>query len=590
MWLMFFNGADKIYRTMRKSLRALSRTFPFLFPRKKVVSEAEYISTLPANMRKAARREGIENLLSTFRCDEDIVRRFDATTAIRLWQMWNEVDPRYLELELICAANLPAMDDNGLTDAYAIAYLVPPKPIELLYPNLQREESFSFQRKTEFEQSHEHALISIAKALPLIGPIVDTMHTYINGKPASEPPKPKSVLQRPTAPLADVNEVGSGASTPASVQSITPAATPALMPTDPMQAQHEAALKSSLSSALSSTSNARRPSTEPLPPAIPLVVPSTPSTSDISAQASGSKPSRTPKQWLQSKFTKPAKGVAAASSGVAPAADLPTATVASLSTAEPSAAHPAEELPSTKASPRPLPLSTSRVGALASTPQQLMKGSTASKLVEGSPASKLLEGSPASKLSAGAKKWGKVRTKTAAMRSTNSWIKELYSSASILRTIRRLDFRTAFERLVTLLREMIFGRSFSSLAKMLSGGPVGAQGQYGGTYSRTRPKTLNPTWNQRLELRLAGGELNVATGEYDNADAPYTSLRIELWDRDLLTSDDFIGEVMIPLCPCMDKRQHTYTLPLTDPEGKTGAEGGVLPQGCTVTFKVAYES
>ena len=112
---------------------------------------------------------------------------------------------------------------------------------------------------------------------------------------------------------------------------------------------------------------------------------------------------------------------------------------------------------------------------------------------------------------------------------------------------------------------MIFGRSFSSLAKMLSG----AQWELRAVRRdvlRTRPKTLNPTWNQRLELRLAGGELNVATGEYDNADAPYTSLRIELWDRDLLTSDDFIGEVTIPLCPCMDKRQHTHTLPLTDPE------------------------
>lgn len=93
-------------------------------------------------------------------------------------------------------------------------------------------------------------------------------------------------------------------------------------------------------------------------------------------------------------------------------------------------------------------------------------------------------------------------------------------------------------------------------------------------------------WTQRLELRLGGGEMN-EEGEYDNKHAPFTGLRIELWDRDRLTRDDFIGEVRIPLGPLMDARVHRYELPLTDPEEKCSAEGGVSG---VLTFEVSYES
>ena len=69
--------------------------------------------------------------------------------------------------------------------------------------------------------------------------------------------------------------------------------------------------------------------------------------------------------------------------------------------------------------------------------------------------------------------------------------------------------------------------------------------------------------------------------------APYSALRIELWDRDRLSRDDFIGEVFIALGPLMDGREHEYTLPLTDPEGKCGADDGLTG---TVSFTLAYES
>ena len=78
-----------------------------------------------------------------------------------------------------------------------------------------------------------------------------------------------------------------------------------------------------------------------------------------------------------------------------------------------------------------------------------------------------------------------------------------------------------------------------------------------------------------------------ADGEYDNPHAPWSSVRLELWDRDAFTADDFIGQVCVPLCPLMDARTHRYTLPLADPEGVSKIEGGV--QG-SITFELSYLS
>ena len=126
VWLMFWQGADKLYRVVRKGLKKCSRTLPWLFPSKRQISEAEYVETLPWAMREAAQREGLEGLLGSLRCDHDVTTRFGPSVIIELWSMWNKVDPRYLALDLLGARGIPAMDDTGTTDAYAIAYLVPP--------------------------------------------------------------------------------------------------------------------------------------------------------------------------------------------------------------------------------------------------------------------------------------------------------------------------------------------------------------------------------------------------------------------------------------------------------------------------------
>ena len=70
IWLMFYQGADRIYRLVRGFLKTLVRVAPWLFPQRKQLSEAEYILTLPRRMQGTARREGLEALLASFRCDQ----------------------------------------------------------------------------------------------------------------------------------------------------------------------------------------------------------------------------------------------------------------------------------------------------------------------------------------------------------------------------------------------------------------------------------------------------------------------------------------------------------------------------------------
>jgi len=137
---------------------------------------------------------------------------------------------------------------------------------------------------------------------------------------------------------------------------------------------------------------------------------------------------------------------------------------------------------------------------------------------------------------------------------------------------------------------MVYRGSIAQWAqKVYSGGPTGGHGQYGGVNSRVVKRTLHPVWKFGwLELKLHGGVMN-ADGEYDNPEAPYTKLRLEVWDHDVLSRDDFIGEVTIPLCPLMDARTHAYTLELSDPEGKSGAPEAEL-EGATISFECRYES
>ena len=128
--------------------------------------------------------------------------------------------------------------------------------------------------------------------------------------------------------------------------------------------------------------------------------------------------------------------------------------------------------------------------------------------------------------------------------------------------------------------------SYGMLRAALSGGPEGAAGQYGKRTSRVAKRSLDPKWGQRMELRLGGGALN-EKGEYDNKEAPYTSLRLEVWDNDRLARDQFVGEVTVPLCPLMDGRTHKYSVPLCDPECKSNAPAGARGE---LQISIEYDS
>ena len=185
--------------------------------------------------------------------------------------------------------------------------------------------------------------------------------------------------------------------------------------------------------------------------------------------------------------------------------------------------------------------------------------------------------------------WQKVRAAQRAASASSAWTARLNTWRGALNALLRMRLVVAAQRAAATIHSFVSGQSSTlrALKIAMSGGPVGATGQYGGIRSRVCKASLNPTWKTYLELRLEGGVLDATTGEYDNAHAPYTCLRIEVWDRDVFTSDDFIGEVFVRLCPLMDGRVHTYTLPLTDPERKTKAEGGMKGK---IHFTLQYES
>ena len=141
-------------------------------------------------------------------------------------------------------------------------------------------------------------------------------------------------------------------------------------------------------------------------------------------------------------------------------------------------------------------------------------------------------------------------------------------------------------------------------------GPTEFEGRrraYGHTLSRTINDDRHPQWNEAIELRLEGGVVS-ASGDFDNAAAPFSALRLEVWDSDLFDLDDFLGEVTIPLMPLMDMATHQYVgIPLSDPEGKVRGEGAphhgsrrIRPfsedEGAgdgsqpTITFSLCFES
>lgn len=455
VWLMFFQGADKLYRGARKSLKHLSRVAPWLFPPRKEMSEEEYILSLPAAMRLQAAELGLRKLWEGYTCDADLAAKFGSGTVVQLWSMWNKVDPRYLTIHLLSASNLPVMDVTT-TDAYCIAYLVPPSP------------------EAKAKLAEEDAAATAAAS----------------------------------AKLAEFAALREGR-------------------------KKEDKVLSALS----------RANTTPLP---------------IS-------PGRgRPLSELANSFAEAANSFAEANGKIEAAA-----AVAARSDSAAKAEH----------------------GELQPGP---CEGAASDAASGGSglatPVLEAARDAPRDSSDSPASGWAKARAKQRAAKTTAMLGSQLNTFSGALAALKKGEFAMAGRRLLWRLHAIVFGASkgvSTSFRKALYAGPIGKPGQYGGSRSKVISKSLNPVWNQFVEVRLEGGVLDSTTGEYDNDSAPYTRLRLEVWDRDLLSRDDFIGEVSVQLLPLMDARTHYYELPLTDPEGKCGADDGVRG---TIRFELRYES
>ena len=84
-WLMFYQGADKIYRGVRQTLKKLSRSIPFLMPEKKnMVSEKAFRKQLPAPMRAAVRKRGLRAVFEELTCDEDVTRLYGPAPLVQV--------------------------------------------------------------------------------------------------------------------------------------------------------------------------------------------------------------------------------------------------------------------------------------------------------------------------------------------------------------------------------------------------------------------------------------------------------------------------------------------------------------------------
>ncbi|EKX46264.1 hypothetical protein GUITHDRAFT_107875 [Guillardia theta CCMP2712] len=102
--------------------------------------------------------------------------------------------------------------------------------------------------------------------------------------------------------------------------------------------------------------------------------------------------------------------------------------------------------------------------------------------------------------------------------------------------------------------------------KVVSKGPPSLPGEYAKVKSRIVSKSLNPKFDQKFKLYLEGGNLS-DHGVYQNHSAPFTMLRVQMFDNDKLSLDDFMGEIRVPLCPLMTCRTLEGWFDLEDPEG-----------------------
>lgn len=172
--------------------------------------------------------------------------------------------------------------------------------------------------------------------------------------------------------------------------------------------------------------------------------------------------------------------------------------------------------------------------------------------------------------------WARVRMITKSLSLIIYWRRRATSMAAIKSALQSRAPSLALHRLTRLVWELglpsllantpFFDGQSGVLSSAFRGGALGPAGQYSRRTTSVRYNTSEPKYHQTLELRLPSRTVASDGSLTGNTVAAFTNLRLELWDSDLFSHDDFIGEATISLAPIMDGRRHRYVLKLTDPE------------------------
>ena len=121
-------------------------------------------------------------------------------------------------------------------------------------------------------------------------------------------------------------------------------------------------------------------------------------------------------------------------------------------------------------------------------------------------------------------------------------------------------------------------KATSRLLEQRHNGPQQAEDAYGHTASRVCKRTAEPEWGWDFEVGLLEAYID-HTGTMRNPDAPFQTLRLELWHRLPWKPDRFLGEVSIPLGFLMDLEVHRGWFALSDPQGKVALPPRTLLSG-----------
>ena len=107
IWLMLGGGADRMYRESRRQLAAI-RLWLLGAASQRVLDEAAYVRSLPPVVQEAIRAAGSVSAVMSFASDAMVAERFGHEALGALRTIWQHAAPRYVQLRLVAAADLPA--------------------------------------------------------------------------------------------------------------------------------------------------------------------------------------------------------------------------------------------------------------------------------------------------------------------------------------------------------------------------------------------------------------------------------------------------------------------------------------------------